>query len=119
MSVHISLRLAWHNDGCNGHVCKNPKANTHCVGQHSYPDNLIKESRNLEWESQENVAGCYCSKIEGITPCSYSINAFGTRAVKGESNPPDFFKDESKGVFSLYQQLQLAFGHMNKCILMT
>lgn len=41
MSVHISLRLAWHDDGWNGHVCKNPKANTHCVGQHSYPGNLI------------------------------------------------------------------------------
>ena len=25
MSVHISLRLAWHDDGWNGHVCKKPK----------------------------------------------------------------------------------------------
>jgi RecD/TraA family predicted helicase len=98
MSVHISLRLAWHDDGWNGHVCKNPKANTHCVGQHSYPGDLIKESRNLEWESKEGVAGCHCSQIDGIPPCSYSINAFGTSGMKGESNPPDFFNDDSKGV---------------------
>ncbi|WP_299273441.1 AAA family ATPase [uncultured Psychroserpens sp.] len=98
MSVHISLRLAWHDDGWNGHVCKNPKANTHCVGQHSYPGSLINESRNLEWESKEDVAGCHCSQIDGIPPCSYSINAFGISDIRGESNPPDFFNDDSKGV---------------------
>jgi exodeoxyribonuclease V alpha subunit len=95
---HISLRLAWHDDGWNGHVCKKPKANTHCVGQHSYPGDLISHNRDLEWEEQKNVAGCHCSTIDGIPPCAYSINAFGNAAVKGESNPPDFFKDESKGV---------------------
>ena len=95
---HISLRLAWHDDGWNGHVCKNPRANTHCVGQQSYPGDLISKSRDLEWEEQENVAGCHCSTIDGIPPCAYSINAFGNAAVKGESNPPDFFKDNSKGV---------------------
>lgn len=95
---HISLRLAWHDDGWNGHVCKNPRANTHCVGQHSYPGNLISHNRDLEWEEQTNVAGCHCSTIDGIPPCAYSINAFGNAAVKGESNPPDFFNDDSKGV---------------------
>ncbi|MFV0152547.1 AAA family ATPase [Empedobacter falsenii] len=95
---HISLRLAWHDDGWNGHICKNPRANTHCVGQHSYPGDLISQARDLDWEEQENVAGCHCSAIDGIPPCSYSINAFGNAAIKGESNPPDFFKDNSKGI---------------------
>ena len=98
MAKHISLRLAWHDDGWNGHVCKNPKANTYCVGLQSYPGSLIKESRDLSWESQDDVAGCHCSMVDGIPPCSYSINAFGTGNVKGESSPPDFFKDDSKGV---------------------
>jgi RecD/TraA family predicted helicase len=98
MAKHISLRLAWHDDGWNGHICKNPRLNTHCVGQHSYPGDLISQSRNLEWEEQKNVAGCHCSTLDGIPPCSYSINAFGNTAMKGESNPPDFFKDDSKGV---------------------
>lgn len=95
---HISLRLAWHDEGWNGHICKNPRANTHCVGQHSYPGDLISHNRDLEWEEEENVAGCHCSTIDGIPPCAYSINAFGNAAVKGESNPPDFFNDESKGI---------------------
>ncbi|UOX33711.1 hypothetical protein LXD69_16960 [Flavobacterium sediminilitoris] len=63
---HISLRLAWHDEGWNGHICKNPRANTHCVGQHSYLGDLISHSRDLEWEEQENVAGCHCSTIDAI-----------------------------------------------------
>ncbi len=98
MSKHISLRLAWHDDGWNGHVCRDPKKNTFCIGQQSYPGDLISKTRNLEWEQQETVAGCHCSSIDEIPPCSYSINAFGTRAIKGESNPPDFFRDDSRGV---------------------
>lgn len=98
MAKHISLRLAWHEDGWNGHVCKKPKANTYCVGQHSYPGSLINDARDLDWETKEDVAGCHCSTLDGIPPCSYSINAFGAKPVKGESKPPDFFKDNSEGV---------------------
>ena len=32
MAVRISARLAWHMDGWNEHVCKNPAANTYCIG---------------------------------------------------------------------------------------
>lgn len=98
MIKHISLRLAWHDDGWNGHVCREPKKNTYCVGQQSYPGDLISNARNLDWEQRKDVAGCHCSAIDGIPPCSYSINAFGIKAVRGESNPPDFFKDDSKGI---------------------
>lgn len=24
MAVHMSVRLAWHSDGWNGHICKKP-----------------------------------------------------------------------------------------------
>lgn len=75
MTTHISARVAWHIDGWNGHVCKNPAVNTYCVGQYSYPGTLIAENRNLKW-AQEN-AGRRCSQLDGIPPCSYSINAFG------------------------------------------
>ena len=57
MAKHLSLRLAWHNDGWNGHVCTNPKSNTYCVGQQSYPGNHIAENRNINWESQKEIAG--------------------------------------------------------------
>ncbi len=102
MINHLSLRLAWHNDGWNGHICTDPKSNTYCVGSHSYPGDVISTERNLEWESDEKVAGCHCSKIDGIPPCAYSINAFGTEAIKAKADPPDFFRDNtSRKIFDI------------------
>ena len=50
MATHMSIRLAWHNDGWNGHICKKPCENTYCIGPHSYPGGLISEERDLEYE---------------------------------------------------------------------
>jgi hypothetical protein len=55
MATHISIRMAWHNDGWDGHICKDPKANTYCCGRFSYPGDVIAKERNLEWESKKNI----------------------------------------------------------------
>ena len=47
MTIHISARVPWHNHGWDGCVCRNPKENTYCVGQFSFPGELIAERRNL------------------------------------------------------------------------
>src|SRR5438105_11833977 len=91
MASHLSARLAWHMDGWNGHVCKNPAANTYCVGQHSYPGEMIAEQRDLVFE-QANAGRC-CSKLKQIPPCIYSINAFGSKQITAFADPPDFFRD--------------------------
>lgn len=98
MIKHLSLRLAWHNEGWNGNICKDPKSNVYCVGQHSYPGDVIAGSRDLEWESKAGVAGCNCSKLAQIPACAFSINAFGKETIKAKADPPDFFRDESNGV---------------------
>ena len=51
MAMHMSLRLAWHSDGWNGHICKKPCENVYCVGQHSYPGEMIAEQRDLDFET--------------------------------------------------------------------
>jgi len=94
MTNHVSARVAWHMDGWNGHICRNPAANTYCVGQHSYPSVVIAENRNLEWE-QANSGRC-CSELDGIPPCIYSMNAFGTKQLTAFSDPPKFFRDETR-----------------------
>jgi hypothetical protein len=33
MSMHMSLRLPWHDRGWDGHVCNNPTANVYCTGE--------------------------------------------------------------------------------------
>lgn len=33
MTIHISARMAWHMDGWNGRVCKEPAANRYGIEQ--------------------------------------------------------------------------------------
>lgn len=100
-TTHISARLAWHDDGWNGHVCRNPKGNTYCVGSSSYPGDVIGEQRDLEWESREDVAGRPCGELEGVPPCIYSVNAFATRSTVAVSDPPDFFRSGERRSWEL------------------
>ncbi len=94
MTNHVSARVAWHMDGWNGHICRNPAANTYCVGPHSYPGTKIGETRDLEWE-QANSGRC-CSELGGIPPCISSINAFGSKQLKAFADAPVFFNDNTR-----------------------
>lgn len=94
MTVHISARVAWHMDGWNGHICNNPAANTYCVGQFSYPGQMIAERRDLTWE-QANC-GQACHGLDKTPPCAYSVNAFGSHAIQASSAPPEFFNDNTE-----------------------
>src|SRR3546814_17988039 len=52
---------------------------------------MFNRERNLERETA--CAGQAVCKLNGddVPPCIYSINAFGPEAIRGYSNPPDFF----------------------------
>lgn len=90
MPTHVTARLAWHNDGWNGAVCRRPEENTYCVGWKSYPGDVIARERDLSVEKCH--AGCAGKDLKGyVPPCSYSYNAFGTESAQAASEPPDFF----------------------------
>lgn len=94
MVTHVSARLAWHDDGWNGHICKKPAENTYCVGAHSYPGQMIAERRDLQWEKTN--AGDPIHTHAETPPCIYSANAFGGTNVTAFADPPEFFKDETQ-----------------------
>ncbi|MHB0858406.1 MAG: AAA family ATPase [Anaerolineae bacterium] len=94
MTIHISARLAWHDSGWNGCICRDPKANTYCVGPHSFPADTIVQDRRLEWE--ESLAGRPCAGLDGIPPCQYSVNAFGERPLQAHVDPPEWFGDGTR-----------------------
>lgn len=93
MLNHMSLRLAWHSDGWNGHICKNPEANPYCVGQYSYPGTLIKENRNLDVEKTH--AGESCASCPGVAACSLSINAFGKDTITATAQTPKWWNGKA------------------------
>ena len=88
---HLSVRLAWHDSGWNGRLCRDPRANTYCVGQYSYQRDLIVRDRDLDWE--QPLSGQPCSKVDGIPPCIHSINAFGPDELEAYIPPPSWFND--------------------------
>lgn len=91
MTIHISARLAWHDSGWNGHICRNPRGNTYCVGQHSYPGDMCATRRDVSWEEQH--AGQPIKTLKQLPPCVYSANAFGADAIQGFAPPPEWFRD--------------------------
>ncbi len=93
MAKHMSIRLAWHSEGWNGHICKKPCENTYCIGQHSYPGDLIAGTRNLEFETEH--AGEPCSENPCAAACGLSVNAFGRDSIQVRVDPPSFWKTGS------------------------
>lgn len=96
MNSHITVRLAWHDDGWNGRVCKEPHKNVHCVGCHSYPGDMIRDKRDLTWE--QSVAGQKFKDLEKIPACVYSANAFAEDECTAQDTPPDFYKGGAEPV---------------------
>jgi exodeoxyribonuclease V alpha subunit len=90
----MTLRLAWHNDGWNGRICEKPAENTYCVGCASYPGEMIRERRDLEWERQN--AGKLIAQLDEPPACMYSASAFAEHGSKVKADPPDFFKDNTE-----------------------
>ena len=91
MAKHLSLRLAWHNEGWNGEACKEPQKNTYCVGRYSYPGEKIKENRVISETILDSTKCFTCEKKNGALPCAYSINAFGKNTISAHESPPSFF----------------------------
>ena len=92
MTKHFSVRLAWHENGWNGHICKNPWANTFCIGQHSYPGTAIIENRDIEYEKQ--FAGDAISNHSCKVACCLSANAFGADEIKTIIKKPSWWKSD-------------------------
>lgn len=90
MAIHMSMRLAWHNDGWNGHICKKPCENVYCIGQHSYPGEFIAENRDLEFEKKH--AGEACSLYPCKAACGLSVNAFGKETIQVKVEPPSWWR---------------------------
>ena len=93
MVTHMSVRLAWHDHGWNGHICDRPCENPYCVGAHSYPGSLVAEQRDLEFEKEH--AGEAAKDYPCQVACALSINAFGKDNVQVEVDPPDWWGEDS------------------------
>ena len=63
MAVHLTARLALHDDGWNGRICERPDCNTYCVGMHAVPGDVVAWERDLDKEVA--LAGKPLAKLAG------------------------------------------------------
>jgi len=77
--VHITIRMAWHDNKWNGRICENPDGNIHCIGDYSLLSPRIQ--RRIRLDIERDYANEKISKTlqehEYIPPCYWSINALG------------------------------------------
>lgn len=73
MTTHLSVRLAWHDRGWDGHVCDNPRGNTGCM--------ILGNIREQRIDAEEMAhAGKHVSDLNGwLPPCSRDIGAWSSR----------------------------------------
>lgn len=89
MTVHISVRLPWHDRGWDGHICDWPEENVYCGGLHSVNADRIREYKDVHREA--TCRGCHVAEVDSyIPPCSETINVFGHRPVPHVYVPPSF-----------------------------
>lgn len=99
MAIHMSIRLAWHDNGWNGHICKRPCENTYCVGQYSYNGEHIAKTRNLDYE--QKYAGDSCCNHPCKIECGMSINAFGKDPIDVKVDVPNFYDSGDPKIIKL------------------
>lgn len=77
--MHLTVRMAWHDNNWDGKVCLNPSANTYCTGAHSLLSGRIEKKKDTNKEEE-----CKGQCIDGnfnpsnVPPCYWSINAFSS-----------------------------------------
>lgn len=96
MTVHLSVRLPWHDSGWNGCICQNPKRNVYCGGLFSVNAESIRQSKD-DICTDDN-AGKPVSSLNILPPCAQHVNTFGDKAFTFEHQPRDFLK--AKGSYA-------------------
>lgn len=72
--IHLSARLAWHDSGWNGRICRHPHLNASCIVQEQ-----IRDGRNDDRERE--YASAPLADLPGwLPPCCRDTAAYSERS---------------------------------------
>ena len=87
MTTHLSVRLAWHDNGWDGRICKDPHLNAYCIA-HEH----IRDARDDDKERRS--AGEALADLKGwLPPCSRDPGAFAPRGFRLRHEDPLEFRN--------------------------
>lgn len=120
--MHLTVRMAWHDNNWNGKVCCDPEGNTYCTGAHSLLSGRIEKRKNLALENTEGVKDEYVAenfKADNVPPCYWSINAFSDQKFPVEHKHafgwvPYVINDVMKKNSVITWPFKLSFVHNEK-----
>lgn len=121
--MHLTVRMAWHDNNWDGKVCCNPEANTYCTGAHSLLSGRIEKKKDVQKE--QSLAKVGKREIKGnfdpskVPPCYWSINAFGDQEFDVEHHHAfkwvkDVIPDKVKKYSVFTWPFKLSFVHNEK-----
>jgi exodeoxyribonuclease V alpha subunit len=85
---HVTLRVAWHDNKWNGHICNDPKNNVYCSGFNSLLSERIRSRKEKNMASELKYAGQSLAEIDYLPPCFWSVNLFGNEPIKAKHDNP-------------------------------
>ncbi len=85
---NVTFRVAWHDSGWNGHICKDPKANKYCSGFHSLLSDRIRKRKYKSIQNELTYSGKHLNDIDYLPPCFWSINLFGSKKLNISHDNP-------------------------------
>ncbi|MFM9328010.1 AAA family ATPase [Paenibacillus mesotrionivorans] len=74
--MHLTVRMAWHDNKWNGKVCSNPEENVYCTGTNSLLSDRIAQNKNVDLEKEYSETDIQLLPSEYQVPCYWSLNAF-------------------------------------------
>lgn len=80
--MHLTVRMAWHDNNWNGKVCCDPENNNYCVGARSLLSGRIEKQKDVALEASIGIKDQYVDDISEtsyVPPCYWSINAFSDK----------------------------------------
>lgn len=121
--MHLTVRMAWHDNNWDGKVCCNPEANTYCTGAHSLLSGRIEKKKDVDKE--QDLAKVGNREVKGnfepsnVPPCYWSINAFGDQEFDVEHHHAfkwvkDVIPDKVKKYSVFTWPFKLSFVHNEK-----
>jgi len=74
--------MAWHDGGWDGTVCRDPAANSYCVGSHSLLSERLARNRDLKQEVSREGEALDAAMPGYLPPCYWTSCAFASREAK-------------------------------------
>ena len=94
---HVTVRMAWHDRGWDGHICNDPVANTFCNGTHSLLSERLAREKRLDPKLEAPGKKLDSALPQYLPPCFWSSSAFASHPTKTvHRHPFGYLKDKKQ-----------------------